>query len=283
MMDEEKKLTRKRNILFSVVSVVILCILLFPLYWALITSLKTEQEIFQNPPTFYPHVLNSKSYAAQVETGDFNMFRSFANSFLISVGATVIAVLLAVPASYGIAKYHFKGRKVMLLSFLVTQMLPVSVLLTPMFIMFKNMHVYNTWVAAVLADATIGIPFSVLILKNYFSSIPKDLEEAAYLDGCNKFTAFIRILIPIAKPGVMVCAIFSFLYAWGDLAYGMTFILDQEKRPITAGIFNFMGQYGTKWSYLTAFAVVTIIPVALIFIFMQKYIVSGMTSGAVKG
>ena len=282
-MDEEKKLTRKKNILFSVVSVVILCILLFPLYWALITSLKTEQEIFQNPPTFYPHILNSKSYAAQVETGDFNMFRSFANSFLISVGATVIAVLLAVSASYGIAKYHFKGRKVMLLSFLVTQMLPVSVLLTPMFIMFKNMHVYNTWVAAVLADATIGIPFSVLILKNYFSSIPKDLEEAAYLDGCNKFTAFIRILIPIAKPGVMVCAIFSFLYAWGDLAYGMTFILDQEKRPITAGIFNFMGQYGTKWSYLTAFAVVTIIPVALIFIFMQKYIVSGMTSGAVKG
>ncbi len=282
-MDGEKRLTRKKNILFNVVSVVILCILLFPLYWALITSLKTEQEIFQNPPTFYPHVLNSKSYAAQVETGDFNMFRSFANSFLISVGATVIAVLLAVPASYGIAKYHFKGRKVMLLAFLVTQMLPVSVLLTPMFIMFKNMHVYNTWIAAVLADATIGIPFSVLILKNYFSSIPKDLEEAAYLDGCNKFTAFIRILIPIAKPGVMVCAIFSFLYAWGDLAYGMTFILDQEKRPITAGIFNFMGQYGTKWSYLTAFAVVTIIPVALIFIFMQKYIVSGMTSGAVKG
>ena len=282
-MDGEKRLTRKKNILFSVASVVILCVLLFPLYWALITSLKTEQEIFQNPPTFYPHILNSKSYAAQVETGDFNMFRSFANSFLISIGATVIAVLLAVPASYGIAKYHFKGRKVMLLSFLVTQMLPVSVLLTPMFIMFKNMHVYNTWIAAVLADATIGIPFSVLILKNYFSSIPKDLEEAAYLDGCNKFTAFIRILIPIAKPGVMVCAIFSFLYAWGDLAYGMTFILDQEKRPITAGIFNFMGQYGTKWSYLTAFAVVTIIPVALIFIFMQKYIVSGMTSGAVKG
>ena len=282
-MDEEKRLATKKNILFSIVSVVLLGVLLFPLYWALITSLKTEQEIFQNPPTFYPHVLNSKSYAAQVETGDFNMFRSFANSFLISVGATAIAVVLAVPASYGIAKYHFKGRKVMLLSFLVTQMLPVSVLLTPMFIMFKNMHVYNTWVAAVLADATIGIPFSVLILKNYFSSIPKDLEEAAYLDGCNKFTAFIRILIPIAKPGVMVCAIFSFLYAWGDLAYGMTFILDQEKRPITAGIFNFIGQYGTKWSYLTAFAVVTIIPVALIFIFMQKYIVSGMTSGAVKG
>ncbi len=282
-MEEEKRVSRNKNIILCIVSAALLCLLLFPLYWALITSLKTEQEIFQNPPTFYPHLLNLKSYAAQVETGDFNMFRSFGNSFLISVGATLIAVVLAVPASYGIAKYHFRGRKMMLLGFLVTQMLPVSVLLTPMFIMFKNMHVYNTWVSAVLADATIGIPFSVLILKNYFSSIPKDLEEAAYLDGCNRFTAFVRILIPIAKPGVMVCAIFSFLYAWGDLAYGMTFILDQEKRPITAGIFNFMGQYGTKWSYLTAFAVVTIIPVALIFIFMQKYIVSGMTSGAVKG
>lgn len=171
----------------------------------------------------------------------------------------------------------------MLLGFLVTQMLPVAVLLTPMFMMFKGMHVYNTPIAAIIADATIGIPFSILILKNYFASIPKELEEAAYIDGCNRFTAFVRVLIPVAKPGVMVCAIFSFLYAWGDLAYGMTFIIDQQKRPITAGIFNFMGQYGTKWSYLTAFAVVTIIPVTLIFIFMQKYIISGMTSGAVKG
>lgn len=282
-MDEDRKINKKTNILLCLISVMLLCALLFPLYWAVITSLKTEQEIFQFPPTFYPHVLNVKSYLAQIETGDFNMFRSFANSLVISVGAMAIAVILAVPASYGIAKYRFAGRKVMLLSFLVTQMLPVSVLLTPMFIMFKNMHVYNTWIAAVLADATIGIPFSILILKNYFASIPGDLEEAAYIDGCNRFTAFIRVLLPIARPGIIVCAVFSFLYAWGDLAYGMTFIIDQERRPITAGIFNFMGQYGTKWSYLTAFAVVTIIPVALIFIFMQKYIVGGMTSGAVKG
>lgn len=282
-MDEEKRLSVKKNVIFCVIAVLIACILLFPLYWTLITSLKTETEIFQNPPTFFPHVVNTKSYAAQVKIGDFNMFKSFANSMIISLGAMAIAVILAVPASYGIAKYRFRGRKAMLLTFLVTQMLPVSVLLTPLFMLFKNIHLYNTWGSAILADATIGIPFSILILKNYFASIPKDMEEAAYIDGCNRFTAFIRILLPIAKPGVMVCAIFSFLYAWGDLAYGMTFIIDQQSRPITAGIFNFMGQYGTKWSYLTAFAVVTIIPVLLIFIFMQKYIVGGMTSGAVKG
>lgn len=282
-MGEEKKLNKKKNILFCIISVIVLCVLLFPLFWIFITSLKTEAEIFQIPPTFYPHELNLKSYAAQVENGDFNMFRAFSNSFIISIGAMLIAVVLAVPASYAIARYRFVGRKGMLLAFLVTQMLPVSVLLTPMFIMFKGMNVYNTWLSAILADATLGIPFSVLILKNYFASIPKELEEAAYIDGCGRLKAFIKVLVPVAKPGVIVCAIFSFLYSWGDLAYGMTFILDQQKRPITAGIFNFMGQYGTTWSYLTAFAIVTIIPVALIFIFMQKYIIAGMTSGAVKG
>ncbi len=211
------------------------------------------------------------------------MFHSFGNSLIISFGAMIISIILAVPASYGIAKYNFKGKKSIVLGFLVTQMLPVSVLLTPLFIIFKNMNLYNTFWSTIIADSTIGIPFSVLILKNYFASIPRELEEAAYIDGLNRFTAFIKVLIPIAKQGVVVCGVFSFLYAWGDLAYGMTFILDQQKRPITAGIFNFMGQYGTKWSYLSAFAVVTIIPVALIFIFMQKYIISGMTSGAVKG
>lgn len=282
-MNREQNLKGHKNVICCIFSVVILIVLLFPLYWTLVTSLKTEQEIFQIPPTLWPNVLNTKSYTAQLDHGDFNMFRSFGNSLLISLGATVISVVLAVPASYGIAKYKFRFCKGVLLTFLVTQMLPVSVLLTPMFLMFKNMHLYNTWLSAILADATIGIPFSVLILKNYFASIPNEMEEAAYIDGCGKFGSFFRVLIPIAKPGIIVCAIFSFLYAWGDLAYSMTFILEQEARPITAGIYNFMGQYGTKWSYLTAYAIVTIIPVALIFIFMQKYIISGMTSGAVKG
>ena len=282
-MNTDQPMKIKSNVLACIFSVLILCVLLFPLYWIIVTSLKTEQEIFSIPATWFPSKINTASYAAQVETGDFNMFRSFANSLLISACAMAISVILAVPASYGIAKYRFRGKHAVILSFLVTQMLPVSVLLTPMFIMYKNMHVYNTPIAAILSDATIGIPFSVLILKNYFAAIPRELEESSYIDGCNRFTGFIRILVPVAKQGVIVCAIFSFLYAWGDLAYGMTFILDQSRRPITAGIFNFMGQYGTKWSYLTAFAVVTIIPVAFIFIFMQKYIISGMTSGAVKG
>jgi len=275
--------SRRKDIIYSVIAVLLLLIMLFPLYWIFVTSLKLEKEIFRNPPTFWPTQLNLKSYMVQLEIGDFNMFRSFGNSLIISGGAMIISIILAVPASYGVARFNFKGKKPIVLGFLITQMLPVSVLLTPLFIIFKNMNLYNTFWSTIIADSTIGIPFSILILKNYFASIPKELEKAAYIDGLNRFTAFIRVLIPIAKQGVVVCGVFSFLYAWGDLAYGMTFIIDQRRRPITAGIFNFLGQYGTKWSYLSAFAVVTIIPVALIFIFMQKYIISGMTSGAVKG
>jgi multiple sugar transport system permease protein len=279
----DTRINSGKNVLFCVIAVFVFLVIIFPVYWILVTSLKNEQEIFMNPPTLFPQKMNTASYMAQIEQGDFNMFRSFANSFLIAVGALCISVILSVPASYGIARYSFKGRQAVVLLFLVTQMLPVSVLLTPMFIIFKNMKLLNKPYSAIIADATIGIPFSILILKNYFASVPVELEEAAIIDGCSRFGAFLRVVVPVALPGIIVCGVFSFLYAWGDLAYGMTFIQEQTMRPITAGIFNFMGQYGTKWSYLTAFAVVTIIPVALIFIFMQKYIISGLTSGAVKG
>lgn len=282
-MKENNSILSKKNILFSAATIIITVILLFPLYWIVVTSFKFEKEIFLSPPTLFPKVINTASYLAQLKSGDFNMFQAFGNSAIISAATMIIAIVLAVPASYGLARYKFKGKKLIVLSFLVTQMLPVSVALTPLFILFKNMKVINTLIAPILADATIGIPFSILILRTYFASIPKEVDEAARIDGCNRFETFIKIFVPISFPGIIVCGVFSFLYAWGDLAYGLTFIGKQSLRPITAGIFNFMGQYGTKWSYICAFGVVTIIPVVLIFIFMQKYIISGLTAGAVKG
>ncbi len=277
-------LSRKKNLALNITSVLLLIVLLLPLYWMIATSLKYEKEVFASPPTLFPSQINTETYTAQLQTGDFNMFQAFGNSTIIALCSMLIALVLAVPASYGLARFRFKAKKLFVLFFLVTQMLPVSVLLTPLFILFKNLSLSSSSVlSTILADATIGIPFSVLILRAYFGSIPKEIEDAALIDGCNRFTSFLRIFIPIAKPGVAVCGVFSFLYAWGDLAFGLTFIRDQSLRPITAGIFNFFGQYGTTWSYLCAFGVVTIIPVVLIFIFMQKYIISGLTAGAVKG
>jgi multiple sugar transport system permease protein len=282
-MKDSSGIRERNNVFLSAVSVLVLIVIMFPIYWMVVTSFKTEIEIFRVPPTLFPKVLNTDSYAAQLRHGDFNMFLSFRNSFTISFSAMLIALALAIPASYGIARFQFKGKRIFILSFLISQMLPVSVILTPMFIIFRDLHLLNKHLSAILADATIGIPFSILVLQSFFASIPKELEDAARIDGCNRFLSFLLVFIPIAFPGVIVCAVFSFLYGWGDLAYGMTFLQDQAMRPITAGMFNFLGQYGTKWSYLTAFAVVTILPVTLIFVFMQKYIISGLTSGAVKG
>lgn len=274
---------RVENLTLNIASVIIAVILLFPLYWMLVTSLKYEGDIFKTHPSLFPEKIFVDSYVAQLGNGQYNMFRSFFNSAVISVSVLVISTILSIPAAYGLARFRFYGKKLFILLFLVTQMLPAVFVLTPLFIIFNKIGFLHTYMSPIIADCTIGIPFSVLILRTYFLSIPKELDDSAKIDGCNHFTAFLRIMVPIAYPGVVVAAVFSFLFAWGDLVYGMTFINKQEMRPITAGIFNFMGQYGIAWNYLMAFGVVTIIPVVLIFIFMQKYIISGLTNGAVKG
>ncbi len=164
----------------------------------------------------------------------------------------------------------------------MTQMLPATLILTPLYIMFAKVKLLNNFWAPILADATLGIPFSVIILRTYFLSIPKELDEAARIDGCNSLSAFFRIMLPLAKPGVVVAAVFSFVYAWGDLIYGITFMTDPTKRPITSDIYNYVQQYQTLWNATMAFGIVAIFPIILIFIFMQRYIVSGLTNGAVK-
>lgn len=278
--------TYKQNrgeMLLNIICVIGAAIFLFPLYWMVVTSLKYEQDVFAIHPTLIPVRVFWDSYASQLGDGQFNMFRSFFNSAVIALSAMAVSTILSIPAAYGLARFRFKGKRLCILLFLITQMLPAVFVLTPLFIIFKYMGALDTYVSPIIADCTIGIPFSVLILRTYFLSIPKELDDSAKIDGCNHFTAFLRIMVPIASPGVIVAAVFSFLYAWGDLVYGMTFIGKQEMRPITAGIFNFMGQYGIAWNYLMAFGVVTIVPVVLIFVFMQRYIISGLTNGAIKG
>lgn len=267
----------------NILSIVICIFMFFPLYWMIVTSLKFEADIFKSPPTFFPEKLFLDSYITQLKSGDYNMFGAFYNSAVIALSSMALSTALAIPAAYGLARFRFKGKRIFILTFLVTQMLPTVFVLTPLFVIFNKMGLINNYLSPIISDSTIGIPFAVLILRTYFLSIPRELDDSAKIDGCNHFTSFLRIMVPIATPGIIVAVVFSFLYAWGDLAYGLTFINKQALRPITAGIFNYLGQYGTSWNYLMAFGVVTIFPVVLIFIFMQKYIISGLTSGAVKG
>ena len=247
----------------------------------LVTALKTQVEIFSIPTPLWPKNLTFDAFAKQLSTSG-DTLRGFKNSLIISCGATVISTVLAIPASYGLARFRFGARKALVLFFLITQMLPSTLVLTSLYIMFSKLGLLNTYLAPILADATLGIPFSIIILRTYFVSIPKELDEAAKIDGCSHLSAFVKIMLPIAKPGIVVAAVFSFVYAWGDLIYGITFITNPNMRPITSSIYNYVQQYQTLWNSTMAFGIIAITPVVLIFIFMQKYIVSGLTNGAVK-
>lgn len=275
-----KKESRSKLVSFLVGGLVFL-VFIFPLYWMVVTALKTQVEIFSIPTPLWPENLTFDAFAKQLSSSG-DTLRGFKNSLIISCGATVIATVLAIPAAYGLARFRFGARRGLVLFFLITQMLPSTLVLTSLYIMFSKMHLLNTYWAPILADATLGIPFSIIILRTYFVSIPKELDEAAKIDGCGHVSAFTKIMMPIAKPGIVVAAVFSFVYAWGDLIYGITFITNPNMRPITSSIYNYVQQYQTLWNSTMAFGIIAITPVVLIFIFMQKYIVSGLTNGAVK-
>lgn len=281
----QKRLTGRTAVL-NIVSILIAVIMLFPVYWMIISSFKTNAEIFAKVPTFFPNQFTLDAYTSQVgasaNTGS-NIYRSFFNSTVISISAMLLSCVLAIPASYGLARFRMKGSRAFILLFLITQMLPATLTLTPLYLIYNKLNMIDTYFAPILSDATIGIPFVILTLRPYFLSLPKELEDSAKIDGCTTFTAFLKIMLPISYPGIIMCAVFSFLFAWGDLAYSLTFVTSENMRSMTAGIYNFIGKYGIQWNCIMAYGTVITLPVLIIFIFLQKYIVSGLTNGAVKG
>jgi multiple sugar transport system permease protein len=281
----EMNMNRNKNAwLLNITGIIIVALFLFPVYWLFITSFKSESEIFQAHATFIPSSWHFNAYSEQLSGSSYSIFAGFRNSAIIAFGSLVISTLLAIPASYGLARFKIPGAYLFLLVFLITQMLPASLILTPLFIQFKSMGLIgSTYWGAILANCTAGIPFSIVMLRTYFIGLPKELEESAKIDGCSVMGTFLRIMIPIAIPGVVVAMVFSFLFAWGDLIFGSTFISEESMRPLTTGIYNFLGFQSTSWNNIMAFGTVSVIPVVLIFVFIQRFIVSGLTNGAVKG
>lgn len=268
-----------KNIALSVIILCVIVLFLSPVIWMILCSFKKDVEIFKYPPTFLPADPTVQAYMDQFES---NLLPAFRNSMVIAGASMIISLILGVPAAYGLAAFSSKLRKPMILGFLITQMLPPALLLTPLFLLYTKIHIINTRLAPIISTATLSIPFIVILMRPFFASLPKSVEEAARLDGCTVFGAFFRIMVPIAKPGMVTSAIFSFIFPWNDLVYSMAFISDSSLWPMTTNINNFQTKYGTQWNSILAFGVCLIIPIVILFIFMQKYIVSGLTAGAVK-
>lgn len=270
---------KQKKLILSVIALILGLLYLMPVIWLVLSSLKTDTEIFRMPPTFFPENPTLQGYLDQVDS---NILGHAGNSLLIAGGSMCIALVLSIPAAYGLARFQNKLRKPIILLFLISQLLPAALLLTPLFIAYNQFGLLNTYWAPVLSTVTTSIPFVIILMRPYFAGLPKSIEEAARVDGCTVCGAFVRIMLPVAQNGLLTCAIFCFIFPWNDLAYSMSFIQDASKWPLTVIINDFQTKYGIQWNSILAYGVCLILPVLVAFVFLQKYIVAGLTSGAVK-
>ncbi len=279
-LEAESRRTKLTKLGMDLIALLIAVLFLFPLYWILISTFKTDVEIFDKNISFWPRTLTVLPWVTQLSDKEF--LASLFNSFAIASCNMILSTVLGLTAAYGLARFRVPFKRSIMLIFLVTQMMPNSLLLTPLYLTFTKMGLLNSYPAPVMAIATGSIPFIVVTLRPFFLSLPKSLDEAARIDGCNAWTSFLRIMIPIARVGIVTCLVFCFLHGWNDLVYSMTFNVKANMRPLTANIYKYMDKYGTKWNQIMAYGMILVIPVVLIFVGLQKYIVGGLTAGAIK-
>ena len=278
-MKDRKRMEGRRKAALTAAGILVTCVFLFPLYWMVATSLRPPGESFSNP-SFFPSRIVFDSYILKNEHG-ISLFTYLKNSVVVSFGATALTLVLGVPASYGLARFKSRMISVLLFIFLVAQMLPSSLILTPLFVNFNKLGLINNHLGVILSDATITIPFVVIILRTYFKDIPKELEEAAIIDGCGPLGTFIRIMVPISYPGIVTAT--ALFMSWGDMVFSLTFLNQEKLKTLPLILYKAMGELGVRWEILMAYSTVVVLPIVIVFICLQKYIVSGLTAGSVKG
>jgi len=256
-MDNMTGAEKAKEIRNSIFALLIAFIFLFPIYWLIQISFKSDAETFGKVLTYFPHDFTFEPWLENLTDKTFLI--SLKNSFLNGLLTMAIALVLGVPAAYGMGRYRVKGGNVFLLTFLISQMLPPSLTLTPMYLIFSKLG----------------------FLGNHLTA-PVAIAAAARLDGCGSVKAFLMVMLPAVKTGIITIMVISFLNGWNDLVYSMTFNVAEIMRPLTANIYKFQSAYGTRWNCIMAYGAILVLPVILMFIFLQIYIVGGLVAGAVK-
>jgi multiple sugar transport system permease protein len=269
------------RIWMTLLSLMLLAIFLFPVYWMIITTFKPQSAIFAFPPEFFPKTFDTGAWVRTL-TGSLNVQRYFLNSAIIGFGTMILTLALAAPAAYGIAHLPLKGKGLIILVSLSSLMFPAIMLATPLFVIFSRMHLINNYLSLILANTALALPFALVVLRPVFLSLPQTLTEAARIDGCTAWGAFLRVLLPIATPGLATAGIFTFLFGWNDLVFALALTNQDAYRPVTSGLWAFVGSNNTDWGAVMAFSTIAMLPPLVIFLFAQRYVVSGLTAGAVK-
>jgi len=256
-------------------------VMIFPFYWMLNTSLKPSAEVFASPPTFVSSQWSLDAYRSLFATRSIG--RYFVNSLIVALGATALSVVLASLAAYGLTRFFPRGATPFVMFLLFTKMLPETLLIIPYFQLMSDIGLLNTHAALILAYSSFALPFSVWMLIGFFRSIPREIDEAARMDGATVLQAFVRVILPLARPGLVAVALFTFLIAWNSYVWALVLTTDASMFVLSVGIANMVGEYRVQWNELMAAAVIAALPVMVLYSLLERHLVSAITAGAVKG
>jgi multiple sugar transport system permease protein len=270
-----------RAALIAFACLLIVCFALGPFYWLLAVSVSPEGA-FSRQVRLTPATLTLANYINLFEVLPFAKY--FRNSAVVACSTVVFTLLLAIPAAYGFARFRFRGRHLLLMGLLLLYLIPPIVLLVPLLIIFKSLGLINTYQGLILAEASSTIPFAVWLLVGFFAALPRELEEAAMVDGCSPLGALTRVILPLSTPGIVAAGLFIFIVAWNDFLYAFLFASGEGVKTLPVVMRSFVrGESGVFWGTVMASAALTTLPVAAVFLFFQKYLIGGLSAGAVKG
>jgi len=266
-----------KTVTLAISAYVIAFLFVFPYLDMFITSLRPQDEL--QTATILPHHYSWSSYATLWKTG---LGTNLKVTILIAGGATLLVLLVATPAAYFTARHRFRGRMAFLILVLITQMFQPTALLVGIYRQFVNFHMLNSVWALILVNAGFNMAFAVWILNAYFGSIPRELEEAAMVEGSGRLGALFRVTLPLAAPGVVTALVFTFIAAWNEFIVALTLMTTPDKQPLTVAINGFIGAYNIEWQHLFAASVIATIPVIILFALIERKVVSGLTAGSIK-
>jgi multiple sugar transport system permease protein len=266
----------------TVVGVVVALVFLFPYLIMLIGAFKTRQEILKVPPVYLPQNWAPENFVNMWGTPETPLPWNLFSTIVISLGGTVLALVAALPAAYYTARHSFRLKVPFMLLVLITQMLQPTVLASGLFREFVTLEINDTRLAMILVNAAFNLSFAVWIMHSFFASVPKEIEEAAWLDGCSRGQSLRRIMLPLVWPGIVTAVIFTFIACWNEFAASLILLPTDTNQPLTVALTRFIGQYESAWQYVFAVSIIGILPVVALFALIEKHLVSGLTAGGVK-
>lgn len=271
------------NILKYLVLALILLFLLFPLYWMLITSFKTNMEAYKFPPNFFPADATFQNYI-NLFTKNTEFFMYYKNNFIVSGCCAVLTMVIALMGGYALSRFRFKWNRIVVAALLSSQMFPIVSRMISLYGMMGKAGLINSLPGLIMAVTAAQIPFSVMLMSSFFDGVPNAIEEAAYVDGAGRFSILFRIVMPLVKPGILAVTIYSFLVAWDDYLHAATLIQTDALRTLSVGVaLRYLGELSYDWALVNTISIIGTLPMLLLFFFFQKYMVKGLVAGAVKG